>query len=242
MSSTKQRSHTPGARVTRAFLILAIVLFAPAIQAGAASPKHMEAAGILAKMDAAYASVAGYQTEMEVREYRKGKYLESKRFLYTFKKPNRLRIDMQSPQPGTTLVYPDPGGKVTLRPGGWSGFMTLHLAPDNAMLASGSGQRIDQSDFGLLLRNIRHSLTDQRRGEVGVSEAEGRVSIEVLAEDHFQPGVQTLYRFVVDSTHWLPLEVHESSAKGTPRRTSIFGNLRTSIAIPDSTFRLEASK
>ena len=49
MSSTKQRSHTPGARVTRAFLILAIVLFAPAIQAGAASPKHMEAAGILAR-------------------------------------------------------------------------------------------------------------------------------------------------------------------------------------------------
>jgi len=220
-------------------LLLALLVVAPEARGESPAPKQAEIAAILARLDAAYAKVDSYQTAMEVREYRKGKYQESKRFLYTFRKPNQLRIDMQSPQPGTILVYPDRGGKVTLRPGGWTGFVTLHLAPDNSMLASGSGQRIDQSDFGLLLRNMRHSLAERRRGEIGLSESEGRVSIEVLADDHFLPGVQTLYRFVIDSSRWLPLEVHESTPGGAPKRVSRYGNLRTSLTVSDSFFRVE---
>jgi outer membrane lipoprotein-sorting protein len=220
-------------------LTLAMLLVAPKLWAGVPAARETEAVDILARMDAAYARVAAYQTDMEVREYRKGKYQESKRFRYSFKKPNRLRIDMQSPKPGTVLIYPDRGGKVTLRPGGWSGVVTLHLAPDNALLASGSGQRIDQSDFGLLLRNLRHSLTDGRRGEIEISEAGDRIAIEVLAQDHFLPGVQTRYRFVVDPANWLPLEVSESTPQGSPKRKSIFGNLRTSVALEEDFFRLD---
>jgi hypothetical protein len=218
------------------FLILAILLPVAGSSAASTAARESEVVAVLAKMEASYAKVSTYQTEMEVREYRKGKYLESKRFLYTFKKPNQLRIDMQYPQPGTVLVYPDKQGKVTLRPGGWTGIVTLHLAPDNSMLASDSGARIDQSDIGLLLRNIRHSLTDQRRGEITLSEAEGRISIEVLADDHFQPGVQTLYRFVFDSARGLPLEEHEATPKGTPKRVTVFGKLKISIPIKDDFF------
>jgi len=228
--------HKPTIRI---FLALAFLCCAPEVRAESPIQKQPELTGILARLDAAYAKVESYQTEMEVREYRKGKYLESKRFLYTFRKPNQLRIDMQSPQPGTVLVYPDRGGKVTLRPGGWTGFVTLHLAPDNAMLASGSGQRIDQSDFGLLLSNLRRSLSDRRRGAIGLSEAPGRVSIEVLADDNFLPGVQTLYRYVIDSARWLPLEVHESTPQGSPKRTSLFGNLKSPITLNDNYFRID---
>ena len=221
------------------FLVLVTLLPVSELSAASTSVRETEAVGILAKMEASYAKVSTYQTEMEVREYRKGKYLQTKRFLYTFKKPNQLRIDMQSPQPGTVLVYPDKTGKVTLRPGGWTGFVTLHLAPDNSMLSSGSGQRIDQSDFGLLLRNIRHSLTDQRRGEITLSEKEGRISIEVLADDHFLPGVQTLYRFVFDSARGLPLEEHEATPKGAPKKVTIFGKLKSSIPIKEDFFAVK---
>lgn len=224
---------------TSFFLALALLCLATEVKADSLSQQQPEVAAILARLDAAYAKVESYQTEMEVREYRKGKYLESKRFLYTFRKPNQLRIDMQSPQPGTVLVYPDRGGKVTLRPGGWTGFVTLHLAPDNSMLASGSGQRIDQSDFGLLLRNLHHSLSDRRRGGIGLTEAPGRVSIEVLADDNFLPGVQTLYRYVIDSARWLPLELHESTPKGSPKRSSLFRNLKTTITLNESYFRVD---
>ena len=230
MLSTKPYCRSLAKPITCILLITTILISPPETQAEFKVAKESEVFGILAQMDAAYAQVESYQTEMEVREYRKGKYLESKRFLYTFRKPNQLRIDMRAPRPGTVLCYPDRQGKVTLRSGGWTGFVALHLAPDNALLASGSGQRIDQSDFGLLLRNIRHSLSDHRRGEIAFSEAKGRISIEVPADDHFLPGVQTLYRFVIDATSFLPLEVHECTVQGSPKRISIFGNLRTSSA------------
>lgn len=221
------------------FLLLVSLLFAPELKAGCSSAQEVEIASLLARMDASYAKIESYQTEEEVREYQRGKYLETRRFLYTFKKPNQLRIDMRSPKPGTILIYPDRHGKVTLRPGGWTGFVTLHLSPGNSMLASGNGQRIDQSDFGLLLRNMRHSLTDRRRGEITLIQTGSRISIEVLADDHFLPGVQTLYRFVIDSTRFLPLEVDESTPNDLPKRKTILGNLRTSISIDDGFFRIQ---
>jgi outer membrane lipoprotein-sorting protein len=245
-----QKAQSPSSPVrrsaTRALIgvvTLAVHLLLAAQPWAAATPApNPQVSGVLARLETAYAAVPSYQTDMEVREYRKGKYQESKRFRYTFRKPDQLRIDMRAPQPGTVLIYPDQQGKVTLRPGGWSGFVTLHLAPDNAMLASGSGQRIDQSDFGLLLRNMRHSLTGQRRGEVLLSETPERVTIEVLADDHFLPGVQTLYRFVIDKATWLPQEVHESTAQGAPKRISIYGNLRTALTLNDGFFRVSDKK
>jgi hypothetical protein len=235
------RSST-GALGAIMILTVLLLLAAAPLLAGSTPPLNPQVAGILSKLETAYAAVTSYQTEMEVREYRKGKYQESKRFRYSFRKPDQLRIDMRVPKPGTVLIYPDQQGKVTLRPGGWAGIVTLHLAPDNAMLASGSGQRIDQSDFGLLLRNIRHSLTDHRRGDVVQSEAPDRFSIEVLADDHFLPGVQTLYRFVIDKSNWLPLEVHECTPQGAPKRVSIYADLRTSVTLSDDFFRVSDKK
>lgn len=194
---------------------------------------------IIGKMKAAYARVADYQTETEVRVYRGGEVAETERFLYTFKKPNHIRIDLKSPDAGTILVYPDEQGKVVAKPGGWLRFMKLHLSPDSVRFRSESGQRIDQTDMGLLIEHISRSLTDQRHGEVKLSERDGRVLMEVLAEDHFLAGVLTLYQFSVDKTLWLPVEVRELTPEGVPRRDVMFRNLRLSMGIPDDFFRID---
>jgi hypothetical protein len=46
--------------------------------------------------------------------------------------------------------------------------------------------------MGLLIRNIAHSLTDQRRGPLEVSEDEKDIRIRILAEDHFRRGPDSL--------------------------------------------------
>ena len=45
--------------------------------------------------------------EVEVRNRGRGGNFETQRFYYAFEKPNRIRIDMESPHPGRVLVYPD---------------------------------------------------------------------------------------------------------------------------------------
>ena len=67
--------------------------------------------------------------------------------------------------------------------------LKLHLSPDNSLLLVGSGQQIDQTDFGLLIDNISRSLTDQRRGALDITEEVGHVRISVLAENHFRKGL-----------------------------------------------------
>jgi hypothetical protein len=169
----------------------------------------------------------------------RGQVVETERFLYTFRKPDHIRIDMESPYAGMVLVYPGEDGKVTVKPGGFFGFMKLNLSPDSSLLNAAKGQRIDQTDMGLLIKNIEHSLTDRRHGEVKISEQDGQVRIEVLAEDHFLAGVLTLYHFFIDKTRWLPVEIREfAPTKGILKREVRFRNLKTSIGITESFFRI----
>ncbi len=236
-------SHSLPRIVKRIFPAICIINLAmpavPDLRAALSPPGGEEAAAIIQKMEASYARVGGYEAEVEDREYQHGQIKEETRFRYTFKKPDHIRIDMESPHPGSVLIYPDETGKVTVKPGGWAGFLKLHLAPDSMILRAGSGQRIDQTDMGLLIKNIVHSLTDRRHGEIRFSDQDSRVLIEVLSEDHFHAGVLTLYHFYIDRTLWLPVEIEESTPDGVLKRKVIFRGLKTSTDFPDNYFRID---
>jgi len=119
---------------------------------------------LLKKMESAYDNVNDYRASMEVRTLKRDGSTETERFFYTFKKPKWIRLDFESPHAGMILVYPDKNGKVAVRPAGLAHFLKFHLEPDSRLLKGSSGQRIDQTDIGLLIKNIARSLTDQRRG------------------------------------------------------------------------------
>jgi outer membrane lipoprotein-sorting protein len=216
-----------------------MLLWAVEVRAATDGEAAAKAAAIIARMTAAYARVPAYQTETETSEYRKGRLVETRRFRYFFKKPYQLRIDMETPHPGMRLIYPDENGKVFIRFGGWRGFMPLRLAPDNVLFATRSGQRIDQSDFGLLIRNIGRSLSGQRRGELQVMERDRQLLLEVMAVDHFLPGVVTRFRFVIDTTLWLPVAVEELTEEGQLKRTIHFRHLKTDPAFSQQFFHID---
>ena len=192
-------------------------------------------ADIIARMQAAYAQIESYETKTEVTVYREGRVDETQRFFYSFEKPNRIRVEFETPHSGMVLTYPDKNGKVDVKPGGWTGFLRFHFSPDSSVFKSAAGQRIDQTDLGLLVQNIVHSLTDRKRGEIGITARDGLVVLEVLADDHFLPGVRTLYRFTIDENRWLPVSVRELSPEGIPRRDVTFHDLKTSSGIHDGT-------
>ncbi len=189
---------------------------------------------LLKKMEGAYADVNDYQANMEIKTYGEDGSFKTKRFLYTFKKPKRIRLDFESPYAGMIVVYPDQNGKVVLRR-----FFTFHLAPDNYFLRDSSGQRIDQTDMGLLIEKIAQSLTDHRRGPLETTENEKEIRIEVVADDHFRKGVVTRYRFFIDKRIFLPVRVEESTPGGLLERTIVFRSLRTNPKVPDSFFHLD---
>ncbi|MCG6535303.1 MAG: hypothetical protein L7F78_11560, partial [Syntrophales bacterium LBB04] len=122
---------------------------------------------------------------------------------------------------------------------GFAGLLRFHLAPDNRLLIGDSRQRVDQTDLGLLISNISHSLRDGKRGPASIAEEDGTVWIRVLAADHFRSDVVTLYRFFIDKGSWLPAKVEESTADGYPEKTITFGGLEINTGIAESFFRLD---
>jgi outer membrane lipoprotein-sorting protein len=188
-------------------------------------------------MSAAFAGVEDYRAKVEITSFKENGSSEIQRFLYSFQKPLRIRLDFESPHPGMIMIYPDESGKVIVKHSGLLGFMTFHLSPDNRLLQVSPGQRIDQTDMGLLIRNIARSLRDQRRGPVVTSEEDGYAQIRVMAADHFRPGIVTAYRFFVDEKVWLPVKVEESTPGGRPERIITFKNLELNKGFPEGFFR-----
>jgi outer membrane lipoprotein-sorting protein len=174
-----------------------------------------------------------------VRTFKSDGSSETEKFLYSFKRPKWIRIDFESPHAGMILVYPDKNGKVAVQPAGLAHFLKLHLAPDNRLLKGSSGQRIDQTDLGLLIRNIRHSLTDERRGRAEIADENGYARIRVLAVNHFREDIVTLYQFFIDKKLWLPAIVEEFTPDGSLERSISFGDLRINNGLSDSFFQLD---
>jgi outer membrane lipoprotein-sorting protein len=205
----------------------------------ASAQMNLDVDTLLKKMEGAYANVKDYRTKVELSTAGGDGSSATEKFLYTFKKPNHIRLDFESPHKGMILVYPDKNGKVGVRPAGLARLLKLHLAPDSRLLKGSSGQRIDQTDLGLLIRNIAHSLTDQRRGPAGITEENGYVRIRVLAADHFRADVVTLYQFFIDKELWLPAKVEEFTPDGHPERRITFQELTTNNSVPDGFFQLD---
>ena len=187
-------------------------------------------------MEAAWAKVEDYRTRVEVRSFGSDGSARVQKFLYTFKKPKWVRLDMETPYPGMVLVYPDESGKVSVRPLKGAHFLTLHLSPDSRLLKVSSEQRLDQTDMGQLIGKISHSLTDQRQGRPNIIEEGGEIVIRVLAADHFRPGVITLYGFRIDEAFWLPVTVEEASPTGRLERIVTFQDLRINTGITRAFF------
>jgi outer membrane lipoprotein-sorting protein len=221
----------------RSLFLFLTVLFGCLIIFSAVAHGGDDVETVLKKMEAAYDEVKDYQTEVEVIIYKKDGSFKTERSLYTFKKPKWIRLDLLSSHPRMILVYPDRNGKVLMRLPGLLPVFTFHLMLDDPRLEAPSGQRIDQTDLGLLIKNIRHSLTDQRRGPVSISEDKDTIQIQVLANDHFREGVETTYRFLISKELWLPVEVGRSTPIGVQEGRIIFRNLRININVPNSLFQ-----
>jgi outer membrane lipoprotein-sorting protein len=217
-----------------ALLLLLAPLFGSAQET---TPSDVES--ILNRIETAYSAVVNYQVNVEVRDYRPGANFETKKFLYTYKKePERIRIEFAQPDPGMVIVYPDENGQAVIRPFKWAKFIKLHLPPDSSVLKDASGQTIDRTDLGTLIRNMSRSLTAERRGKVRIDAKDDHIEIGVLAADHFRQGVTTRYLFIIDKRSWLPVGVEEWAPDDTHRRSIYFWNLRINLDLPQDFFNL----
>jgi outer membrane lipoprotein-sorting protein len=201
------------------------------------SPADSEA--LVARMEAAYQQVHDYQTRLVITGFGKDDAFRSRQeLMYRFKKPNRIRIDFISPHSGMTILYPTSEEKVLLKPPGWASMFSLRLDSRHSLLEVSPGQQINRTDYGVLIANIRHSLTDMFLGELEVQVLPARTVVRVLSDNPFKRGNPTRYIFAIDDELSLPVHVTEMDPDGGLQRTVDYRDLKINSGLSEAIFHL----
>ena len=162
---------------------------------------------------------------------------ESDVIRFAYKRPGFVRMDFVQPHEGAVLIYSPLTKVVRLWPFG-EGFFSLTLSPENSLVRSPTGQRVDRSDIGALLDNVK-SL--QRKGETTVLGQEmvgGRkaMRLTVSATGDLVVGNVRQYELWLDSATLLPLKVVSRNANNEIIETVVMDDLRINVKMPDRLF------
>ncbi|HXV09288.1 MAG TPA: sigma-E factor regulatory protein RseB domain-containing protein [Burkholderiales bacterium] len=156
---------------------------------------------------------------------------------FSYKRPGFVRMDFVRPHEGAVLIYSPLTMDVRLWPFGEK-FFSLTLSPENGLVQSPTGQRVDQSDIGALLRHVK---TLQRNGEtavVGEERVGGTRALRVLVSGRGEFVVGNVHRYDLwlDAVTSLPLKVVSRDVKGDIIETVLMDDLRINVRLPDNLF------
>ncbi len=160
-------------------------------------------------------------------------------FHYAYRRPGYVRMDFVTPHHGAVLAYDPAADKVRLRPFGAGVPPVLSLSPTNPLVCDASGHRVDASDIGTLLRNVRalrqHGAMDDTRDDP----IDGFTAVRVTvagAPGHVIAGVHR-YVLWLDARNGFPRKVVSYAADdGTPLETVTLDDVELDVAFPERFF------
>lgn len=188
----------------QALLTALFLLFPPASQPAMADP--------LSDAQERFDTLHGYQVTLRSTDAAGGREV----IRYFFRKPGWVRMEFERPHRGAVLVYAPDTGRVRLWPFGPGHWPELDLAPDSPLLRNPQGHRVDRSDVGALLANIRALRARGGASTPGDTELAGRPATvqDITGPAGGTPGAVHRYRLWLAQDTGFPLRVDSFGADG----------------------------
>lgn len=186
------------------------------------------------------AAIAQYQTveSYQVTLKSSSGNSESEVIHYFYKRPGFVRMEFVQPFEGAVLVYSPSTKEVRLRPFGGLRFPVFTLSPESRLVRSSSGHRVDRSDVGALLQNVKALQKLGATEVLGEELVEGRQALHVaiVGRDNFSvEGVCRYDLWLETSTFW-PLKVSSYDAKNMLIETVVMDDLQINPVFSDVFF------
>lgn len=164
----------------------------------------------------------------------------SEEIVYHFKKPGFVRMEFVRPHRGAALTYDPEEGKVRVRPFGSLESFILKLSPGNPLIRSSRGHRVDESDIGALLKNVRELQSGGKTEVLGEERVGGRDALVVRVEGEGFHEVDGIRRYILwlDGEILLPLKVAAYDSNGGLVEEVLMDDLAVNIHFPEGFFRL----
>ncbi|MFC3286172.1 LolA family protein [Litchfieldella rifensis] len=122
---------------------------------------------------------------------------------YAYRRPGFVRMDMVKPFRGAVLIYDPHAHEVRLWPFGSPGRRAgLTLSPNNRLVRSARGHRVDESDVGTLLRNVQRLQQQGELRQLGEDAIDGHSVHHLEVEGEAGHTVEEVARFEL----WLDSE------------------------------------
>lgn len=92
---------------------------------------------------------------------------------YYYQKPGYVRMEVIEPFNGAVLVYSPLTERVKLWLFGYGSFPSFSLSPENRLIQSPSGQRVDRSDLGTFYQNVMLLQSQGKTTVIGTDSVAG---------------------------------------------------------------------
>jgi outer membrane lipoprotein-sorting protein len=158
---------------------------------------------------------------------------------FFFKKPGFVRMEFIEPHKGAILVYNPEKKAAKLRPFGFWKSLALSLRPDNPLIISSKGHRVDASDIGALLETTKKLRGRGKSEKLGTEAVGGKKTMVVAIEGEGTATVPgNIHRCLLwlDTNTFLPVRTATYDGKGVLIEDVILDDLEINIRFPDSLF------
>lgn len=179
-----------------------------------------------------------YSLVFETKTFKKSSTIVERGNLY-FKKPKLMRLEETGEFNKGSVAVIGKDGKARAHSGGLTQFVTVTLEPGSKMLDAANGDRMEDSDFLSLARQLKEHLNKGRASRVNKEPVTiGGVSEPTFVLEVFHPDNPKLVskRIYVDPKTKLPLRWDDYDYKFPCLST--WKNVKTNIGLGDDLFKL----
>ena len=158
---------------------------------------------------------------------------------YYYRKPGFVRMEFVRPHAGAVMIYSPETKRVRLWPFGFGNFPELSLKPENSIIRSLSGMRVDRSDVGTLFENIR-ALRERGNNEVlGEEILGGRAVLHLLVTGRDGWAVADVHssELWLDTKSRFPARVTSRDVRGEIIETVVMEGLEVNVQLPEALFK-----
>ncbi len=157
---------------------------------------------------------------------------------YYFKTPGYVRMEFVKPFNGAVLVYDPARKEAKVWPFGYRRFPAFTLSPENRLILGATDRHVDQSDVGVLFRNIKLLQEHGKTQIAGTELVGGKETLHITVEGDPGFSVEAVHRsqLWLDQASGFPLRVSNYDETGEMIEEIEIEDLRINPAFPGDFF------
>ncbi|OPY91027.1 MAG: hypothetical protein A4E73_02222 [Syntrophaceae bacterium PtaU1.Bin231] len=218
------------------FIALAFLVLQTANGRAQPAPDRERILQVADRIEAAYGRLQSYACNIEGIYFDAGRASERYTFRFYFRKPDRFRIEFQSPYPGVTIFYTEGEKDFTARPLAAFPSVQFRFSVNNPLFKSPSGQGVHQMHILYFLDFLRKNAKALPQEGADFRQEGPILSFWLAARDYLTGGMPERYRMHINTGLWLPERFERYDQAGVPLEFTYFRNYRVNPALNGAFF------